>query len=292
MPGSGHPDPTAGDDVTTDHRTVLVIGATGQQGGTAARALLARGWDVLAFVRDPGTPAARRLAAAGAGLVVGDLDDPVSVGAAMTGAYGVFLALPMMDGPLVTADGVAAERRRGCSAVEQADRAGVGHLVYSSVFGADSGTDISFYDSKAVIEARIREVGVPATVLRPVTFMETFTTLTRPAIVAGEVILPLALHPQTPCRRSRRATSGSSRRSRSRTRTGCAAPSWRSPGTCAPGRRRRPRSVVPRDCRAGSRGCRPRTCAPSTPRWPGCSRGSTPGPRRPSLPPCTTCTPT
>ncbi|MEU8005647.1 NmrA family NAD(P)-binding protein [Catellatospora sp. NPDC049111] len=182
----------------TDDRTVLVIGATGQQGGAAARALLARGWNVRAFVRDPGTPAARRLAAAGARLVVGDLDEPVSVGAAMTGADGAFLALPMMDGPLVTAEGMAAERRRGRSAVEQADRAGIGHLVYSSVFGADSGTDVSFYDSKAAIEARIREVGVPATVLRPVTFMETFTTLTRPAIAGGEVILPLALHPQTP----------------------------------------------------------------------------------------------
>lgn len=184
--------------MATDDRTVLVIGATGQQGGAAARALLARGWHVRAFVRDPGTPAARRLAAAGARLAAGDLDDPVSVAAAMTGAYGVFLALPMMNGPLVTADGVAMERRRGCSAVEQAVRAGIGHLVYSSVFGADSGTDISFYDSKAVIEARIRALGVPATVLRPVTFMETFTTLTRPAIVPGEVILPLALHPQTP----------------------------------------------------------------------------------------------
>jgi uncharacterized protein YbjT (DUF2867 family) len=94
----------------TDDRTVLVIGATGQQGGAAARALLARGWNVRAFVRDPGTPAARGLAAAGARLVVGEVDDPLSVGAAMTGAYGVFLALPMLNGPLVTADGVASRR--------------------------------------------------------------------------------------------------------------------------------------------------------------------------------------
>ena len=39
--------------------TVLVIGATGQQGGAAARALLERGWAVHAFVRDENKPAAR-----------------------------------------------------------------------------------------------------------------------------------------------------------------------------------------------------------------------------------------
>ncbi|WP_155370198.1 NmrA/HSCARG family protein [Catellatospora vulcania] len=179
-------------------RTVLVIGASGQQGGAAARALLIRGWDVRALVRDSGTPTAQRLRATGARLVPGDLDDPGSLTAAMSGVHGVFLALPVLNGPLVTAEGVAAEQRRGFSVVEQAVRTGVEHLVYSSVFGADSGTDISFYDSKAAIENRIRTLGVPATVLRPVTFMETFTTLTRPAIVAREVILPLALHPQTP----------------------------------------------------------------------------------------------
>ncbi|WP_144127284.1 NmrA/HSCARG family protein [Catellatospora sichuanensis] len=184
--------------MTTDFRAVLVIGATGQQGRAAVRALLVRGWNVRAFVRDPGTAAARRLEAAGAWLVTGDLDDPGSLAAAMSGAHGVFLALPTLNGPLVTPEGVAAERRRGFSVAEQAVRTGIGHLVYSSVFGADSGTDISYYDSKAAIETRIRALGVPATVLRPVSFMENFATLTRPAIAQGEVIMPLALHPLTP----------------------------------------------------------------------------------------------
>ncbi|GIF95866.1 NmrA/HSCARG family protein [Catellatospora citrea] len=184
--------------MSTDARTVLVIGATGQQGGAAARALLLRGWDVRALVRDPASAAARRLAALGARLVHGDLDDAGSLAAAMDGAYGVFLALTMMNGPLVSAAGVAAEQRRGFAVAEQAVRSGVGHLVYSSVFGVDSGTDISFYDSKAAIETRLRALEVPATVLRPASLMENFTTLTRPAIVSGELVLALALHPQTP----------------------------------------------------------------------------------------------
>ncbi|NUT43750.1 MAG: NmrA family NAD(P)-binding protein, partial [Thermoactinospora sp.] len=50
-------------------KPVLVIGATGQQGGAAARQLLRRDRPVRAFVRDPEAPAARALREAGAALV-------------------------------------------------------------------------------------------------------------------------------------------------------------------------------------------------------------------------------
>lgn len=43
-------------------RTVLVTGATGKQGGAAARSLLARGHEVAALTRTPGSPAALELA--------------------------------------------------------------------------------------------------------------------------------------------------------------------------------------------------------------------------------------
>jgi nucleoside-diphosphate-sugar epimerase len=62
---------------------VLVIGATGQQGGATARHLLERDRMVRALVRDPASPAARALRRAGADLVVGDLDDPASLLTAM-----------------------------------------------------------------------------------------------------------------------------------------------------------------------------------------------------------------
>ena len=77
---------------------VLVIGATGQQGGGAARALLKRGWPIRALVRDPAKPAAGQLRNAGASLATGDLDDRASVQAAMRSVHGVFLALTMMSG--------------------------------------------------------------------------------------------------------------------------------------------------------------------------------------------------
>jgi uncharacterized protein YbjT (DUF2867 family) len=88
---------------------VLVIGATGHQGGAAARALLERGWAVRALVRDENKPAARQLREAGADLIAGDLDDPGSIRAAMSSVSGVFLALTMMTGPRVTLEGVAAD---------------------------------------------------------------------------------------------------------------------------------------------------------------------------------------
>ncbi|MGP3915208.1 NmrA/HSCARG family protein [Nonomuraea sp. 10N515B] len=175
---------------------VLVIGATGQQGGAAARALLERGWEVRALVRDPSSPAAGRLESAGATLVTGDLDDADSLRAAMHGVYGVFLVLTMLTGPKVTAEGVAAEQRRGTAVAGLAAQFGVAHLVYSSISGAGLVSGIPYYDSKAAIEERIRSLGLPATVLRPVMFMENFTTLTRPVVHDGELVVSLAVRPE------------------------------------------------------------------------------------------------
>lgn len=64
---------------------ILVIGATGQQGGGTVRELLDRGRTVHAFVRDADAPAAKALREACAERVVGDLEDPASLRAAMSG---------------------------------------------------------------------------------------------------------------------------------------------------------------------------------------------------------------
>jgi len=55
---------------------------------------LGGGWHVRALVRDDTTPAAAVLAAAGAELVLGDLDDRASFDAAVRGAYGVYSVQP------------------------------------------------------------------------------------------------------------------------------------------------------------------------------------------------------
>lgn len=177
---------------------VLVIGATGQQGGAAARALLARGWGVRALVRDEHKPAAQALRGAGASLITGDLDDPASVRAAMRSVHGVFLALTMMTGPRVTLEGVAAEERRGKAVADLASEAGVGHLVYSSIGGAGQRTGVPHVESKTAIEEHIRALGLPATFLRPASFMDNFASFNRPALDGGELVISLALRPETP----------------------------------------------------------------------------------------------
>jgi uncharacterized protein YbjT (DUF2867 family) len=177
---------------------VLVIGATGQQGGAAARALLERGWAVRALVRDENKPAARLLREAGADLVAGNLDDPGSLQAAMGSVCAVFLALNMMTGPRVTPEGVAAEERHGKAVADLASETGAGHLVYSSIGGADQHTGIPHLESKAHIEEHIRALGLPATILRPVSFMDNFTSFNRPVLDDGQLVVSLALRPQTP----------------------------------------------------------------------------------------------
>ncbi|WP_157249863.1 NmrA family NAD(P)-binding protein [Nonomuraea typhae] len=66
-------------------KTILVTGATGNQGGAVADALLEEPghWRVRALTRDPGSAAARALAARGAEVVGGDLADAASLRAAL-----------------------------------------------------------------------------------------------------------------------------------------------------------------------------------------------------------------
>ncbi|RKN43203.1 NmrA family NAD(P)-binding protein [Streptomyces hoynatensis] len=153
--------------------TILVTGATGQQGGATAARLLADGWRVRALTRDANGPAAKALAAAGAEVVTGDLLDRASLDAAASGAYGVFSVQPTPGMPgLPPGYGPAEEVRAGVNVAEAALAAGAGHLVYASAFGADQNPELSTLRTKAEIEERIRALGLSATVLRPASFME------------------------------------------------------------------------------------------------------------------------
>ena len=163
---------------------IVVIGATGKQGGAVARHLLADGFRVRAFVRDVEKPAALALAGQGAQLAVGDMDVPESLDAAFEGAYGVFSVQGWLP------DGVEAEARRGIAMAEAASRAGTQQFVYSSVGGAELGTGIPHFESKWRIEQRIRDLELPATIWRPVYFMENLLWQ-RDSIIAGHLAPPL-----------------------------------------------------------------------------------------------------
>lgn len=145
---------------------MLVVGATGQQGGATARRLLAKGQQVRALTRRPDSPEAATLSRAGAEVVGGDLEDRGSCQSAAQGVDAIFaMATPFEAG-------VEAEVRQGENILAAAKAAGVQHLVYSSVASADQSTGIPHFDSKFEIEQKIQASGVPYTIVAPVYFMD------------------------------------------------------------------------------------------------------------------------
>ncbi|MBZ4420487.1 NmrA/HSCARG family protein [Myxococcus sp. RHSTA-1-4] len=151
-------------------RSVLVTGATGQQGGAVARQLLARGHRVTAFVRRADSPAAEELRALGAELAVGNFDDVDSLVQAAQGVDSMYAMATPFEG------GMEAEIRQGMNQADAARLAGVRHYVYSSVAGADRLTGIPHFDSKHRVELHVRRSGLPFTILGPTFFMENLTS--------------------------------------------------------------------------------------------------------------------
>ncbi|MFS8200697.1 NmrA/HSCARG family protein [Streptomyces sp. CWNU-52B] len=163
------------DRTDTADRTVVVLGATGQQGGSVAAALRADGWRAGAVVRDPSGHRARSLSATGVETVRGDLGDPESLRAAFSGAHGVFSVQPNSGqaGAEVTDED---EVRFGTAVADIAEQSGVAHLVYSSAGTAGSTTGVAHLDTKSHIEAHLRNLDIAATVVRPAAFMELLVT--------------------------------------------------------------------------------------------------------------------
>jgi uncharacterized protein YbjT (DUF2867 family) len=156
--------------------TILVFGATGQQGGSVAKALRSQGWQVTALVRDPTSDRAKALADQGIEPVRGDLADIPSIEAAMAGVYGVFSVQPSSGQG--TAYGVTDEDeiRYGKAIADIAVANGVRHLVYSSANAAGATkTGIGHFDTKSEIEAHIRTLEIVSTIIRPSAFMEILT---------------------------------------------------------------------------------------------------------------------
>jgi uncharacterized protein YbjT (DUF2867 family) len=175
------------------NQPILVLGATGRQGGAVARELLSRHREVWALTRSPASPAAQVLAERGARLVGGDLDDAASIRTAMSGAAAVFSVQTHL-----TPAGVEGEVRQGKAVAEAAREAGITQLVYSSVDGAERRSGIPHFESRWEVEQHLQALEVPTTVLRPTAFMDNFATVQRPQTVDGKLLVRLALRPNKP----------------------------------------------------------------------------------------------
>jgi uncharacterized protein YbjT (DUF2867 family) len=173
--------------MTNPKQTILVTGATGNQGGAVARHLLQRRqFMVRAFVRDKNKLAAQALKQSGAELVEGDLNDRASIDRALQGITGVFSVQGFTDGQDV-------EIRQGEALAAAAKAMGIKHFVYSSVGGAERKTGIPHFDSKFQIEEYVRAIGLPYTIMRPVFFFFNYNMM-RPMIENGALRQPLSPH--------------------------------------------------------------------------------------------------
>jgi uncharacterized protein YbjT (DUF2867 family) len=143
---------------------ILVFGGTGTIGGAVLRQVADSGTPVRAAVRSPERAGA--LAGPAAETVVADLGDPGTLGPALDGVEAVFLASPgsadqvELEGNLVTA---AAEA--GVPVVKLAA------LGYDAVPPEEA---IRFGANHARVVQRLRDSGVPFTVLAPSGFMSNF----------------------------------------------------------------------------------------------------------------------
>jgi uncharacterized protein YbjT (DUF2867 family) len=157
--------------------TIVVTGATGQQGGAVVRSL-SRAFHVKAITRDPKKPEAQALTSLGVEVVAADLLDQSSLERAFVGAHGVFALTNFWDG-IATGKpvGAAGEVRQGKNLVDAAKTAKVAHLVFSSVgSGYAWPSKVPHVVSKQEVERHLLDSKVPATVLRPAFFMENFNS--------------------------------------------------------------------------------------------------------------------
>ncbi|WP_037813578.1 NmrA family NAD(P)-binding protein [Streptomyces sp. NRRL S-1022] len=150
--------------------TIAVTGATGAQGGAAARAALAAGHRVRALTRRPGAAAATALRGLGAEIHPADFDDPASLDAALAGADALFAVTT----PFGT--GTGTEVRQGTALVDAAAGARLGHVVLTSAAHADRGTGVPHYESKRAVEQHLRASGLPWTVIAPAAFMDNYAS--------------------------------------------------------------------------------------------------------------------
>jgi uncharacterized protein YbjT (DUF2867 family) len=172
----------------SDHKIIAVTGATGSQGGGAARAILAdpaSGFTVRAITRNPDSPAARELAALGAEVVQADFNDEPSVHKAFDGAYGAFLVTNFW------AHGSAVKEIEEVKVlVRAAKAAALQHVVWSTLEDTrellplddermpvlQDKYNVPHFDAKGEANELFRQAGVPTTFLNTTFFFQGFLT--------------------------------------------------------------------------------------------------------------------
>lgn len=141
---------------------ILVIGAAGHAAGEVVPALHSRGVRLRGLVRRDEQRASVENRGA-AETVVGDLRDPATIDAAMSGVDAVFYIAPAF---------LPDEAAVGQRVVTAAIHAGVRRIVFSSVIHPS--LSLINHTAKAPVEAAIYDSGMEYTVLQPGLFFQNF----------------------------------------------------------------------------------------------------------------------
>lgn len=184
---------------------VVVLGATGAQGGAVARALLAGGrFAVRALTRRPHGAPAQALRQAGAEVVHADLDEPATLRGAFAGAMGLFACTSHW-----AHHSPDAELRQAGHIADAALAARVPHVVWSTQEDTRRWVPLEsdqmptlhgrwkvpHFDAKGAADALFRQRGVPTTLLVPALFWEDlgrFGVLPQRS-AGGQLVLPLPM---------------------------------------------------------------------------------------------------
>lgn len=167
--------------------TVLVVGATGNQGGVTIDHVLAAHDDVAVrgLTRTPDSEAARALVDRGVDVRQGDLNDEETLRPAVDGVDAVVIVTNIWTAGF---DGAV---RQGQNIADAAADSGVDHIIFSGAGYHDRDLGIAALEPAGEVERYIRSLGVPATFLRPVWFMHNL----EPAfedVLDGTLALPIA----------------------------------------------------------------------------------------------------
>ena len=158
---------------------ILLTGITGNNGGATANALLEKGVQFRALVRD--LDKARDWAAKGVELVKGDLEKPESVKAALQGVDRAVLILPNGED----------QQRLELSFIETARQAGLPWILKLSSPEAIRGTTSPIPLAHIAAEDAIMASGMNWTFVRPSFFMQNFGSSPATCKASGKLSMPM-----------------------------------------------------------------------------------------------------
>jgi uncharacterized protein YbjT (DUF2867 family) len=158
---------------------ILIVGATGLVGSATLRQLTARGVPVRALVRS--AEKASTLAGPGVETVIGDLEQPASLDAALDGVTRALLISPLH--PL--------QGEWQGNVVEAARRAGAVHIIKLSGLGTAPDSPLRSGRWHAQTERHIADAGLPWTYLHPPFFMQNLLRSAAAIAAQGLLVAPM-----------------------------------------------------------------------------------------------------